>query len=330
MRDYVRRRWFLLLLVAGLTFAWFCPRWLRPAMVWLEPRVIVAAALFVMAWSLESRSLFRSLRHPLPALWAVLLSYTVVPAFAGVAGWLIPDADLRLGLLIIASVPCTLSSAVLWTRMAGGNEGTALLTVLLTTATSWLATPAWLALVGRTTVALDVPGMMSSLILVLLVPVGLGQLSRAIGPMARTADRHSLLLGALSRFFIFSILLKAAVDVSDRLSERPVPLAVGWISAAVGLCVGVHLAALSAGLWSSRLLNCDRASQIAIAFAGSQKTLPVALYLFDVYFKESYPLAVVPMLAYHVGQLAVDTLVADVLGQAAYAKSQHIARVQSE
>jgi sodium/bile acid cotransporter 7 len=313
VRDYVRRRWFLLLLVIGLPFAWFRPQWLRPATVWLEPRAVVAAALFVMAWGLESRSLLRSLRRPLPALWAMIVSYTLVPVLAGSAGWFLPNADLRLGLLIIASVPCTLSSAVLWTRMAGGSEGTALLAVLLTTATSWLATPAWLTWAARTSVALDVPGMMSSLVLVLLVPVGLGQLSRTLQPLARTADRHKFLLGVLSRLFIFSILLKAAVDVSDRLSERPVPLAVGSLAAAAALCGGVHLAALAVGLWSSRLLNCDRANQIAVAFAGSQKTLPVSLYLFDVYFKESYPLAVVPMLAYHVGQLAVDTLIADVL-----------------
>src|SRR5205807_2042259 len=162
MRDHLRRRWFLLLLVAGLSFAWFRPQWLRPATVWLEPRAIVAAALFVMAWGLESRSLFQSVRHPLPAVWAMIISYTLVPALAGSASWLLPDADLRLGLLLIASVPCTLSSAVLWTRMAGGSEGTALLVVLLTTATSWLATPAWLTVAARTSIALDVPGMMSN------------------------------------------------------------------------------------------------------------------------------------------------------------------------
>jgi hypothetical protein len=37
------------------------------------------------------------------------------------------------------------------------------------------------------------------------------------------------------------------------------------------------------------------------------------LYLFDSYFKESYPLSLVPMVVYHVSQLIVDTLVADLL-----------------
>ena len=109
------------------------------------------------------------------------------------------------------------------------------------------------------------------------------------------------------------MILKAVVDVSDRLSERSVPLPLPWISAAAVLCVGVHLTALGGGLWSSRLLHFDRAGQIAVAFACSQKTLPVSLYLFDIYFKENYPLAMVPIVSYHVGQLVVDTLIADLL-----------------
>ncbi len=313
MKDLLGKRWFLLMLLAGLALGCLRPQWLRPATAWLEPRIIVAVALFVMAWSLESRSLFQALVRPWPALWAWSISYSALPALAWSVGRLLPEDDLRLGLLIIACVPCTLASAVLWTRMAGGNEATALLTVLLTTATSWLITPAWLAYGARVSVVIDTPGMMRSLLLVLVVPVGIGQLSRAFGPLARTAARHQRLLGVVSRLLIFSMILKAVIAVSDRLNERSAPLTLSWISVAVVLCIGVHLAALAIGLWSSRVLNFDRASQIAVGFACSQKTLPVSLYLFDVYFKQDYPLAVVPLVSYHVGQLIVDTVIADLL-----------------
>jgi sodium/bile acid cotransporter 7 len=311
MKNLLRKRWFLLVLLGGLLMAGFCPEWLRPVTAWLEPRLLVAASLFLTAWGLESRRLLQTLLRPLPALWAVLISYGVLPALAWSGGWLLGDADMRLGLLIIASVPCTLASAVLWTRMAGGNEATALLTVLLTTATSWLATPAWLAVAARTQVALKMADMMGNLVLVLLVPVGLGQLSRVFQPLAQVAVRQKAVLGAVSRLFIFSIILKAAVDVRDRLSDRSEPLAFAVIALAGVLCLVIHLMALAGGFWSSRLLQCDRPDQIAVALACSQKTLPVSLYLFDSYFKDAYPLAVVPIVFYHVGQLVVDTLIAD-------------------
>jgi sodium/bile acid cotransporter 7 len=88
-------------------------------------------------------------------------------------------------------------------------------------------------------------------------------------------------------------------------------LTAGTLLLAAALCLGIHLTALLSGLGSSRALHFDRSSQIAVAFACSQKTLPVALYLFDRYFKEAHPLAIVPLVCYHVGQLVVDTFLAE-------------------
>jgi sodium/bile acid cotransporter 7 len=234
-----------------------------------------------------------------------------VPVLGWAGGRLLPHPDLRVGLLICASVPCTLASAVLWTRLAGGNEAVALLVVLLTTGLSWLVTTAWLALGTGTEVAVDTPAMMQGLVLVVLVPVALGQLGRAVPALARAADRQRVLLGVVSRLLIVSIVFKAAVDVGEKLGGRFASLPPGGLLGAAGLCLGIHLIALTTGFWSSGWLGCGRASRIAVAFACSQKTLPVSLYLFEAYFKDAHPLAVVPLVCYHFGQLLVDTFIAD-------------------
>jgi sodium/bile acid cotransporter 7 len=160
-------------------------------------------------------------------------------------------------------------------------------------------------------VSVDPADMMRGLALVLLLPVGLGQLGRTVVPLARMATRCKPAIGLVARCLVLSIILKAAVDVREKLGERPLALTPGTALLAAGLCLGTHLTALFGGLGSSRALRFDRPSQIAVAFAGSQKTLPVALYLFDRYFKEAHPLAVVPLVCYHVGQLVVDTFLAD-------------------
>jgi sodium/bile acid cotransporter 7 len=315
MKDLFLRRWFLALLLAGLGLALVVPDWLRPWIERLEVRAVVAVALFLMAWSLDSRSLFSSFLRPLPVFWAVMISYGLVPALGWSAGWLLASPDLRIGLLIIASVPCTLASAVLWTRLAGGKEATALLVILVTTATSWLGTTAWLTLGSGTEVTLSVTSLMQDLALVLVLPVALGQICRAVRPMAQAATRHRRLLDGISRLFILAIILKAAVAVRDKLAENSASLTVASLLLTLVLCLGIHLAALSGGFWSSRLLGCDRPTRIAIAFAGSQKTLPVGLYLFDVYFVNTFPLAVIPIAFYHIGQLVVDTLIAEKLAE---------------
>jgi solute carrier family 10 (sodium/bile acid cotransporter), member 7 len=313
MKTLLARHWFLVTLVTGVALACLVPAWFGWA-EHLDPRVVVAPALFLMAWTLPSRSLARVLLRPWPALWAVAISYGLVPVCGWLAGTLVPVDDFRIGLLIVTCVPCTLASAALWTRMAGGDEATALLVTLLTTASSWLVTPAWLAGATGMTVAVDALAMMKDLLLSLVVPVAVGQLIQALGPLARLATRHKQQLGVVSQFLILVVLLKAAVYVSARLRQEPAVPGGLSIAALALLCVGIHLLALGSGLWSSRLLCFDHPSQAAVAFACSQKTLPVALLVFERYFPQ-YPLAVVPLAFYHFGQLIVDTLIADRLAR---------------
>jgi sodium/bile acid cotransporter 7 len=199
--------------------------------------------------------------------------------------------------------------------MAGGSEATALLVILLTTTTSWLVTPAWLTRTTGAAVGVDTAAMMGELLMVLVVPVSLGQFARMAAPLARLADRGKGVLGIVSRLLIFAILVKAAVDVVDRLTARAELPGPGFLLGTAALCVGLHLAALLAGLWGGQALGLDRPGRIAVAFAGSQKSLPVGLLLFETYFKEAYPLAVVPILFYPVGQLVVDTFIAEQLAR---------------
>jgi sodium/bile acid cotransporter 7 len=260
---------------------------------------------------MESRRLLGTLVRPWPALGAVAISYGLLPALAWSLGHLLPEGDLRIGLLLIASVPCTLASAVIWTRLAAGNEATALLVTLLTNLTSWLATTAWLlAGTGVAATGGTAGPLMGRLFLVLVLPVGLGQLLRSAGPLARAASRHKLALGVAARLLIVTIMLKAAVEVRDRLDLRETSVN-GWLLLLTALlCLAVHLGALAGGLLSARTLGFDRPNQIAVALAGSQKTLPIALILFDAYYQE-YPLAVIPLVFFHVGQLIVDTFIAE-------------------
>lgn len=309
MLNLVRKRWFLLLLISGGLVVWLRPDWLRWSAV-LEPQLVVATSLFLTALGLESKSLWQALLRPMPAVWSVIISYGLLPVIGWLMGPLLPNDDYRIGLLIISSVPCTLASAVIWTRMAGGNEATALLGILLSTCVSWLTTTGWLMLAAGAWITLDSTRMMRELLFILVLPVALGQVLRVFAPLARAATTHKVLLSVLARILIFAIILKAAMDVRDRLAEGGAELAVWPLVLTAVICVGAHVLALGGGITTSKWLGFDRGDQLAVAFASSQKTLPVALYLFDAYFK-SYPLAVVPMVFYHVGQLVVDTFIAE-------------------
>src|SRR5439155_26639842 len=99
MKKFFFKRWFLLLLVGGLSLAAGLPRSLQPVVGVLEPRMIVSVALFLMAWCLESRHLWSTLLRPWPAVWAVLISYGLMPALALKASLILEIADFRIGLM---------------------------------------------------------------------------------------------------------------------------------------------------------------------------------------------------------------------------------------
>src|SRR5262245_19112076 len=242
MTAFLAKRWFLLLLISGILLAWFWPGllfWTR----WVPPQLVMALALFLTAWTLESRSLYEAVLRPWPALWAVAISYGFLPALAWLTGLLLPD-DLRIGLMICASVPCTLASAVLWTRMAGGNEAVALLSTFLTTGLSWFATTAWLAASTGSTVEINTGAMMADLALILIVPVVVGQLLRAFSPLRWVAREFRASIGLLSRLMILVIMLRAALSVSTALEKGTAAMEAWMILATAGLCVGNHLLAL--------------------------------------------------------------------------------------
>jgi sodium/bile acid cotransporter 7 len=312
MRSFLARRWFLLLVAAGLALALTRPDAVRPAVEPLNPKVVVAAAIFLSAVGLETRRLLRALARPGPVLWATAVSFGLLPALAWLSTTLLPSTDMGVGLLVMAAVPCTLASAVLWTRLAGGNEATALFVVLLTTLVGPLATPAWLSLTGGAGARPSAGTMMLDLAVVLVLPVAVAQCCRALPALAAAAARHRALIGVIARLLILVVMLKAAVDVARFLPG----VTAGSVLLAAVVCLGVHLAALSVGVLGGRAFGFDRGDRIAVAFASSQKTLPVALYLYQAYYAADYPLAVLPLALYHAGQLVADTLIAERLAPA--------------
>ena len=316
MRSFLARHWFLTVLALGIGVALITPDVMTSMMVHWEPHVAVFVSLFLIAWMMPTHALLAELRHPYASMWAMGLSYGLVPGAAWLIGSLAP-ADVQVGLIVVGCVPCTLSAAVLWTRMAGGNEATALLTVMGTTFTSWFLTTAWLLWLTGAQIQLDVADMAIQLVVTLILPVVLGQALRWIPPCGGFADRHIVLLGVLSQIMILAMILKAGASVGRKLHEQNAWEAPRMLLWSIGLTIALHLFALASGFVSCRWLGIDRGRQIAVAFSASQKTLPVSLMLYEQYYMGEFPYAVMPLLFYHIGQLLLDTVIANRLRHSA-------------
>lgn len=303
-----KKHWFLVTL-ACLVFAAF--QWGESFEVYTSVAPIgwtVMAVMMLNGLSLKTGDLLRSLKRPGQVAMAVFCGYFIVALLGYPASGLLDKfhSDFALGVLIISAMPTTLSSSIIWTRMAGGNDALTLLVTVVSNGLSFLAVPFILLLTVGRFIALNPVDMIGKLVMVVLLPVAVGQALRQIEVIARLASRFKTLLSLLGQILILNMVFVGVVKGVLQMGRQEGSL--GFLDFAVlaTLVVAVHILA-AASCWTvARGLQWDRADRLALVFSGSQKTLPAALYVCAEFFP-SFPLGIIPCVMYHACQLLVDS-----------------------
>ncbi len=314
---WLKRNWFLIGLVVLIPLGIMLGTRLSPeAIDRIEtatgPRAtsyLVAVILFLMSYSLDSRQLGRSLRYPGPVIFACLVNYGLTPLLAWPLMGLQLQDDLAIGLMIAATVPCTMAAASVWTRKAGGNDAVSLLVTMLTNGLCFLFTPLWLSVIVTSSFEFDTFAMMQRLIVSALIPATLGQLARLSPRLRQFATDYKPGVGAVAQVCVLIIVFAAAflkagpqLGGNGKVGIGVAPFLVVGMS-----CIAVHLTAMFIAWHGSRRLGIAREDRVAIAFAGSQKTLPIGLLVANHFGG----FALFPMLMYHASQLFIDTWIAE-------------------
>jgi len=280
----------------------------------LNTQVIVFGVLFAMSFTLKLEQIRTTALRPWAAFYAVLISLVFMPLVAwGVSRW-DPDGLFAAGLLIVGVVPSTLASAAVWTRRAGGNDAIPLLVTLLTNGCCFLAIPFWLSLLLGETVPIDAAALMQRLVWSALLPMALGQLVRFWKPARLWADRNKPRLGMAAQIGILGIVLVGSLRTGPVLIATTSGLSWLAVSLVMVQCLLIHAAGLFAGWAGGRVVGASGENTVAMMFAGSQKTLPIAVDLATsplLLATGLSPLAILPPLIYHALQLIVDTFVAE-------------------
>jgi sodium/bile acid cotransporter 7 len=308
MLAHLRERWFLLALVAVLVAGMAWPEATAPLAAWIPRHAIVALVMLLMALPMEGRAMWDAARRPGAAWLGVLMNAGVAPPVAWLASHLLPH-DLAVGVIVAATVPCTLAAATVWTRRAGGNDAVAILVTMVTNLACFFVVPAWLKLLVGTAAEVDYRALMIQLAALVVAPVAAAQIARWFSPIAAWAGERKMTLSNLAQIGILGMVLVGAVGSGHRLQEfgDDLALVAGELLAMVAVVAAVHLVLLFAGFYLAQFLGLGRPDAIAVGIAGSQKTIMVGLYVALAFG----PFAVLPMVAYHAAQLIIDTLVAD-------------------
>jgi sodium/bile acid cotransporter 7 len=307
----LRKQWFLLGLVVASVLG-YVPGPVQAAATHLgPPRFAVMGLLLLISLSLPLASLRSGMLNGRGILTALAVSYLLIPVLAFIAGHVfVCSPDIRVGFAIVAAVPTTLASCTILTRSAGGNVGLSLAVTVLANILNVAAAPLLLALMARLESPLGSSfayQVAADLALVIGVPLVLGQALRAL-----VADRIDPYRRPIDTLCKLIILLTVLGGVASSSSAAPHGLSVGTIALVGLVCATVHLTALWIGWRVSRRLDVARGDSVAVAFAGSQKTLPLGVFLASAYFSH-LPFAALPILMFHPAQLIVDGLLAEPL-----------------
>lgn len=310
MKELLRRYWFLVLLVCVIPVGTHWPEGghrLRESS-WAI-RCLVAVTLSIAGFTLDTGRLYRQAANVKAIVLTLTSTYVVAPsgAFALASLWG-PSGEVDeplsalflQSMMIMAAQAGTLASAMALTLVCRGNQELALVLTLISNTLTVFLTPLVLQIAIGAQVDFPVMKMVIHMMLVVLLPVAVGQVARRF--LWRLATPVLPALRVIPQLLIL-------VFVYAALSAAAQHLASDFVLAArfLGACISLHLFLLLWNYWTTRAVGLDAPSSTAVLFCGSQKTLPNGIYLWKEFFSGN-PYGAVSLVLYHVFELIFDTL----------------------
>jgi len=304
----IASNWFLFalmaVLVAGFSGSQVCR--VVVEVIWLKWSV-VTITMFVMAWPLEFRHLYRTVTRPVGPILATILNLLLIPVMAWPLSYLLGE-ELGPGLIVAAAVPTTLATGAVWTRRAGGDDSLAIMVTIITNLLCFFVTPAWVYyLAGNETDQAKFVGTIFKLLYFVVIPMIVGQLVRFHESSAKWATTQKRWLSLAAQLGVLFMIFLGAVSTGIRVSESGgFHIRADQVFMMVGVILFIHLSVCFLGMRLAKCLGLPKPEQIAVGFSGSQKTLMVGLST-----AINMGVSIIPLVSYHALQLLVDTVIAD-------------------
>jgi sodium/bile acid cotransporter 7 len=239
----------------------------------------------------------------------VLISLLISPLLGlAIVSVVTLPVGIALGLVVMATVPPTLSSGIVMTQLAGGNVAKALFLTIVLNLIGVFSIPFMLQLTlgSAGLVALSAWPILKQLLLWVLAPFVIGAL---LQPALRISPRHWL-LRYLPQCCVIGTVWMSASASSDTLKGLDMMLLLLVTIGSLGIHGGLMLLC-----WLSRFLYRPRRSEwVALLFTASQKTLPIALGVLAI-MDRSVGSALVACIIFHFVQLFVDSIIASRMGR---------------
>ncbi len=304
-------------LIFAFLFAWFFPEsGQRLEQQGLIPWMVVIIFL-VNGYQTRLHQITGDVSLIKTVILAILINLLISP-FLGLAvvSLFHMPSELALGLIVISTVPATLSSGIVMTKIAGGSGPQALILTILLNIIGVFSIPFILKLILEQTglISLSPWPLLQQLLLIILLPFVIGMLFRSI--FQQLGDQR--LLAYLPSICVIGTVWLSMSASTETLGQLNLPLLLWIILASISIHGGLMLLC-----WLSRLLHpSERGEWLALLFTASQKTLPVAVGVLTA-LEQPAGLALLACILFHFQQLFIDSILASWLKKSSLERSVH-------
>jgi len=261
---------------------------------WLiEPFLMVM--LFVVFMCVDIREIGRSFSNRRFTCTALLINFVWTPIFSIILGLLFSEIDVRIGLLMLLVTPCT-DWYLVFTAAAKGNVPLSSSLLPLNLVLQIVLMPVYLVIFFNTQIQMDVPGLLWSMIVVLVIPLAAAVVVKALMPRASSIDRFGNRVVSngdnLQLAFLCLAIVAMFASQSNELIANP-QLFIELIAPLLIFFVVNYIVATGV----SRLQGFDNRDTTSLVFTSMARNSPLSLAIAAAAFPESALLLLVLVIA---------------------------------
>jgi len=314
--NWFIRNWFLVGLVLSVTLAWIYPQggaddgWLP--VEWMT-RAGVVAIFFFQGLTLASEQVWKGLirwrLHLLVQSYIFLITPLLAIGFAALASRYL-TTDIAMGFVFLGALPTTISSALVFTSLAGGNVTLALVNTTLSNVAGVMLTPLWVSFFVRVQgEAMPLGSIILKIALLVLLPLLIGQVLRP--GLHRWADANKQRFSNMSSGIVLFIVYTSFSNsvVSGFWNDLGIAVSLGALLLIV-VYFGAVMALVYLGIRGFGLAPPDAS---AVMFCSSHKTLAAGVPMAKLIFSSNPAIGLIllPVMFYHPVQLLVGGFLID-------------------
>jgi len=343
IKKFIKQYWFLMGLAIVIVLAWRFPGVAKTDGViqaeWSIKWGAVIVIFLISGLSLRTRILAKTIMRVrlhllIQCISLILIPFTVYGIALLFATVNLPiNSMLLLGLVIAGCTPTTVSSNVVMTKNAKGNEASALMNAALGNVLGIFVSPALMTVFEKDTRiapsssahgSLDYVSVLKNLGLTILAPLVVGQIIQWLFPQKVAAIKEKCRLGDINSLALLALVWSV---FSDAIASNSF--------SAVGATDVVAIAIINAGFYISfsffcmaaarlpvprcfqtpkwiKKLRYSREDTVAVMYCGATKTVAMGVPLVSVLYQGAPPGVVgvltTPLLLYHVEQLILGNI----------------------